>query len=674
MFKLLINNRVYFTKKKISILEACKFVGIKIPRFCYHEALSIAGNCRMCLVEIDKALKPVASCASPIINGLAIKTTGPFILKARENVLEALLINHPLDCPICDQGGECDLQDQTNLYGSNFSRNFFNKRGVEDKYCGPLIKTIMTRCIHCTRCVRFGEELCGIKLIGTLNRGTNTEIGNYISKISFSEISANVVDLCPVGALTLSPSAFQIRPWEVKSIESIDLTDGLGSNIYINYKELDIIRILPKKNKNLNEFWISDKARFSSTAVFGKNNINKPKQLTTFDLNTIVFKNLLFYNQIIFLINNEINLEALSILQKLSFCSGGKIKIRTNLNIKKLSNLHFWGFKNKVNNLNNFKNSFCFFLSSNLNNECVLLNLRIRTKFLMHQLEIFSIGNFFQSNFPVSFVRLNTSEIINIFSSKSYVFSKFFFKKSSILFYGKSLFDRIDSSLINFFTEKFPIVCNYLIHTRCNSEGLNEFNLDSISSNNFKNSDLVYNFFLEDNLNLRKNINNNNNTFYSFNYDLIKTIGSNVTAVSSSLNSGGTYLNLEQRPQKNINFDTIANSSFQSFYFFLRAFLETIQTTVILSKSVKKKSKIILRESLFSVFNEIFIFSDLFQSNSSSLICLNTSDLYYHYFYTTYPLKPVIEDFYRTNTVSKHSLPLIKCSQELRKSETNFFN
>jgi NADH dehydrogenase/NADH:ubiquinone oxidoreductase subunit G len=209
-----INNKIFFVKKNISILEACKFVGILIPRFCYQESLSIAGNCRMCLVEIEPNvnLKPVSACTLPIVEDSHILTETPFVKKARENVLETLLLNHPLDCPICDQGGECDLQDQTLLYGIKSSRYSIVKRSVEDKNMGSFIKTIMTRCIHCTRCVRFSEEIAGMKFLGTLNRGSHTEIGTYVTKIFESNISGNVIDLCPVGALTSKVYAFKARP------------------------------------------------------------------------------------------------------------------------------------------------------------------------------------------------------------------------------------------------------------------------------------------------------------------------------------------------------------------------------------------------------------------------------------------------------------------------------
>jgi NADH dehydrogenase (ubiquinone) Fe-S protein 1 len=214
MIKIEINNIEFWVDSNISVLEACKYVGITVPRFCYHETLSVAGNCRMCLVEIGNSPKPVASCAFPVSNNIKILVDTPLVKKARENVIETLLLNHPLDCPICDQAGECDLQDQTKTFGGDFTRYVYNKRGVEDKNCGVLIKTIMTRCIHCTRCVRFGSEIAGVDILGTLNRGGSTEIGNYVSTDFNSEISGNVIDLCPVGALTSKPYAFKARPWE----------------------------------------------------------------------------------------------------------------------------------------------------------------------------------------------------------------------------------------------------------------------------------------------------------------------------------------------------------------------------------------------------------------------------------------------------------------------------
>ncbi|KAL6219437.1 hypothetical protein ACLB2K_007196 [Fragaria x ananassa] len=248
--------------KGMSVLQACEVAGVDIPRFCYHSRLSIAGNCRMCLVEVEKSPKPVASCAMPAMPGMKIKTDTPIAKKAREGVMEFLLMNHPLDCPICDQGGECDLQDQSMAFGSDRGRFTEMKRSVVDKNLGPLVKTVMTRCIQCTRCVRFATEVAGVQDLGMLGRGSGEEIGTYVEKLMTSELSGNVIDICPVGALTSKPFAFKARNWELKGTETIDVTDAVGSNIRIDSRGPEVMRIVPRLNEDINEEWISDKTRF----------------------------------------------------------------------------------------------------------------------------------------------------------------------------------------------------------------------------------------------------------------------------------------------------------------------------------------------------------------------------------------------------------------------------
>uniref|UniRef100_A0A7N1A852 NADH dehydrogenase subunit 11 n=1 Tax=Kalanchoe fedtschenkoi TaxID=63787 RepID=A0A7N1A852_KALFE len=248
--------------KGMTVLQACELAGVDIPRFCYHSRLSIAGNCRMCLVEVEKSPKPVASCAMPALPGMKIKTDTPLAKKAREGVMEFLLMNHPLDCPICDQGGECDLQDQSMAFGSDRGRFTEMKRSVVDKNLGPLVKTVMTRCIQCTRCVRFATEVAGVQDLGMLGRGSGEEIGTYVEKLMTSELSGNVIDICPVGALTSKPFAFKARNWELKGTETIDVTDAVGSNIRIDSRGPEVMRILPRLNEDINEEWISDKTRF----------------------------------------------------------------------------------------------------------------------------------------------------------------------------------------------------------------------------------------------------------------------------------------------------------------------------------------------------------------------------------------------------------------------------
>jgi NADH dehydrogenase (ubiquinone) Fe-S protein 1 len=247
-----VNERPIVINSAITIIQACLLNNLDIPRFCFHEKLKIAGNCRMCLVEVVKSVKPIAACATQVADGMVIKTNSTMVKKAREGVLEFLLANHPLDCPVCDQGGECDLQDQTIVFGNDRGRFYEHKRSVEDKYCGPFIKTMMTRCIHCTRCVRFLVDIAGISNLGVLGRGNSMSIGTYLRTILDSELTGNIVDLCPVGALTSKPYAFNARPWDLTSVETIDIFDSLNVDIRVDIKNNTILRILPRFSKLVN--------------------------------------------------------------------------------------------------------------------------------------------------------------------------------------------------------------------------------------------------------------------------------------------------------------------------------------------------------------------------------------------------------------------------------------
>jgi NADH-quinone oxidoreductase subunit G len=259
-----------------TVLQACELAGKEIPRFCYHERLSIAGNCRMCLVEVAPGPpKPQASCALPAADGQAIRTDTAMVKKAREGVMEFLLINHPLDCPICDQGGECDLQDQAMAYGRPFTRYEENKRAIDDKYMGPVIKTSMTRCIQCTRCIRFSEEVAGVDEIGMLYRGEDSQITTYLERTVSSELAGNLADVCPVGALLQKPQLFEYRPWELRRVPAIDVMDAVGSNIRLDVRQRQVMRILPRINEDVNEEWISDKTRHHVDALV-RNRLDRP--------------------------------------------------------------------------------------------------------------------------------------------------------------------------------------------------------------------------------------------------------------------------------------------------------------------------------------------------------------------------------------------------------------
>src|SRR6201992_1761407 len=254
-----------------SVIQVCEANGIEIPRFCYHERLKIAGNCRMCLVEVSPGPpKPQASCALPVADNMVVKTNTPLVKKSREGVMEFLLINHPLDCPICDQGGECDLQDETMAYGRGHSRFKENKRAVTEKYMGPIVKTVMTRCIQCTRCVRFAEEVAGVEEIGAIGRGENMQITSYLESAVTSELSGNIVDLCPVGALTSKPYAFEARPWELRKTPGIDVMDAIGTNVRLDSRGRQVLRSLPRVNEDVNEEWASDKTRHAVDGLVRK--------------------------------------------------------------------------------------------------------------------------------------------------------------------------------------------------------------------------------------------------------------------------------------------------------------------------------------------------------------------------------------------------------------------
>ena len=296
---IIINDKQIFVEDwSMTVLQFCDYLNLSIPRFCYHDKLSIAGNCRMCMVEVKSSFKPIIACATSMLKKMTFHLNSLMVKQARENVIEFLLINHPLDCPICDQGSECDLQDQALIFGSDRGRFKEIKRSVNDLFLGPVIKTIMTRCIHCTRCVRFSDEIIGNSIMGTLGRGKMTEIGTYSDKYYIDELSGNVVDLCPVGALTSKSYAFKARAWELKSIESIDIFDSLSSNIRVDIKGNEIMRILPKRNDYINEEWITDKVRFSYESL-KKNRILYPMSRDSLKNPLVISSYQLFFSNLI---------------------------------------------------------------------------------------------------------------------------------------------------------------------------------------------------------------------------------------------------------------------------------------------------------------------------------------------------------------------------------------
>lgn len=652
MISLVINNQKVLVPRGSSILEACKQVGLDIPRFCYHENLSVAGNCRMCLVEIEKSPKPVAACAMPVANNMVVYTDTPLVKKARENVLETLLLNHPLDCPICDQGGECDLQDQTKIFGSDYSRMYYKKRSVVDKYCGPLIKTIMTRCIHCTRCVRFATEVAGIDTLGTLKRGTDTEIGAYIDRVFQTEISGNVIDLCPVGALTSKPYAFTARPWELRKYATIDPLDCTGSNIIVELKETEIVRVLPKYSSEINFEWITDKIRFSYDSL---------KQSR---INSTFFKQNQIFQKI------EI-LKALELVKPLLKKKNILIPVNSTIDNKTLSMLNFLSrFKNiKIRAYNNIKTSFfnpatfsdinkadaCFLIGTNLKIENPILQIRLRNQFLKGNFLIYNFGTPFKNTIPTNFISLTLNSFLKICTGKTIFQQIISYYKAPFFFLGKNFINRIDlnviTSMIYLINKKALFL---IIDNTPNLLSFSSFNFKQLNEKDFKWADIIIGFALDDAYLTRKIVANKQKFIIWANThgNSLAEKATLILPINTFLESNQSFVNAEGREQETnkvvvginnkISLANLVKLIFSSNYNFLNV---NLIKQIFSAPKLNKKRKM------------------------NDLIKLN----YNYIFLTKYPFKSNLEDFYLSNTFTKASSIMGQCSQINRKNSTNFF-
>ena len=432
MLKLKINDKDIEVEEGLTVLQACEQAGIEIPRFCYHEKLSIAGNCRMCLVEMEKSPKPIASCAMPASEGMNIKTNTALVEKARKGVMEFLLANHPLDCPVCDQGGECDLQDQSMYYGIDKSRYKENKRFVPEKYMGPLIKTQMTRCIHCTRCIRFATEVAGVPELGAIGRGEDMQITTYLEKSMESELSANVIDLCPVGALTSKPYVFEARPWELKKTETIDVMDAVGSNIRVDTYGWEVKRVLPRINEDINEEWISDKTRYACDGLKNQRldtpyirEGSKFKKTTWTHAFEAVVKKINETNpeNIAGFTGDLTNMETLYIAKEFfdKTLKSKNIECRVDNEYVNTDTRSNYIFNSKINGIE--ESDLILLVGTNPRLEATILNSRIRKNYLKNKTEIFSIGSIGDQTYPYKILE-NSTQIIKDICENNHEVSK----------------------------------------------------------------------------------------------------------------------------------------------------------------------------------------------------------------------------------------------------------
>tara|TARA_B100002052_G_scaffold232213_1_gene215122 strand:- start:8445 stop:10472 length:2028 start_codon:yes stop_codon:yes gene_type:complete len=457
MLKVKVNDIDLEVEEGLTVLQACEQAGAEIPRFCYHEKLSIAGNCRMCLVEIEKSPKPVASCAMPVANGMNIKTNTKIVEKARKGVMEFLLANHPLDCPVCDQGGECDLQDQSMFYGVDKSRYKENKRHVPEKYMGPLIKTQMTRCIHCTRCIRFATEVAGVPELGAIGRGEDMQITTYLEKSMESELSANVIDLCPVGALTSKPYVFEARPWELKKTETIDVMDAIGSNIRVDTLGWEVKRILPRVNEDINGEWISDKTRYScdglknqrldSPYIKEKNKLIKVswedayKKIVEKINNTSSDKIAGFIGD---LTNMETSFAAKEFFNQTIKCSN--LESREDYYSMDINERNNYIFNSKLNGIED--SDLIVLVGTNPRFEATILNSRIRIAAIKNNCKIYSFGDLGNLTYDYEILENKTSKFKEIFEKTSSLTSIIENSKKPIFIFGQSFFKLKSSNFL----------------------------------------------------------------------------------------------------------------------------------------------------------------------------------------------------------------------------------
>lgn len=712
MINLIINNKPISVKPGTTVLQACEAANEEIPRFCYHDKLSVAGNCRMCLVEIEKSPKPVVSCAMPVMEGMRVYTNTPLAKKASETVLEYLLINHPLDCPICDQGGECDLQDQTLAYGSDRGRYFEFKRGVEDKECGPIIKTIMTRCIHCTRCVRFTEEISGTEELGVINRGQNAEIGTYINKFIKTELSGNLVDLCPVGALTSKPYAFSARSWELKKIESIDFLDAVCSNIVVNtrnsslpriknqtYHQTDeILRILPKQNDSLNEDWISDKTRYAfdglkkqriiDPAIFIENKqisvkwldiLNYFNYYTNINLKENLYKK--EAQKINALFGNLADLESLYFLfQFLNELGSSNIQYSNNLYRLNIDIPSFYKFNSTIKNIEN--SDLILLIGVNPRFEASMVNLRIRKQYMKHNIDIGLIGSPVDLTYSYKHLGTSTKTLIKI-AEGQHLFCKQLKKaKNPLIICGSEFLQRSDSeAIIN--------ITRFLaknLQSHLNDENNYNFLISSVGLLN--SCELGIKPGIRSDLNLLNKKNYLIDLLYLMNLDTIDNnkwisfkdpkVRTKVFVQDSHLNDqiikyadfllpaktayekNAFFSNIEGRIQKSHKVTSSFQNSRDSASIF-QAIAKTLDLTKINNHNFSKQS--LLKDNPFiknlNTISSNFDFNYLNIKESKNKINISK-------------FLPLINNFYMTDNISKNSQLMSECSLFLKDTRINY--
>ncbi len=651
-----------------SVLQACELAGKEIPRFCYHERLSIAGNCRMCLVEMEKSPKPIASCAMPVAEGQVIYTNSDMVKKAREGVMEFLLINHPLDCPICDQGGECDLQDQSVQYGGRSSRYELNKRSVKEKYMGPLIKTQMNRCIHCTRCIRFAEEIAGVPDLGAINRGENMEITTFLEKTLDSELSANVIDLCPVGALTSKPYAFEARPWELTKTESIDVMDAVGSNIRIDTKGWEVKRVLPRVNDDINEEWISDKTRYACDGLLN-NRIDQPYIKKNGKLVSATWDEAFHKIKQEFaktvriggLIGELVDLETIFALKNflITFAGSPSIDFRQTDFFINPSHPSNYLFNTSIANIDNA--DLILLVGANPRLEATIINARIRKNFVKNNINIYSIGDPGDQTYKINILGDNLKILNEIENDKSIFSEKIKLSKNPIIIIGESVLNAKQGSYVLESTKRILKKFNALsglniLHQKASSVGalmLQAFNLNEDVTKN----EILY-LIGADEIEIDKK---DKFIIYQGSHASKNTkIADVVLPGAAYTEKDGLYVNLEGRVQSAFKASFPPGEAKEDWKI-LRALSEA------LGKPLKFNTLDQLRNKMFESYPQLSTIDQLPRNDLNKLSISNTLDIL--------DSKVIFNsiDYYQSNEIARSSKTMLNCKlskNELSKTGT----
>ncbi|MAR78867.1 MAG: NADH-quinone oxidoreductase subunit G [Rhodospirillaceae bacterium] len=685
MPKIKINEQEVDVENGLTILQACESIGIEIPRFCYHEKLSIAGNCRMCLVEMEKSPKPIASCAMPVSDGMVIFTNSPMVKKARNGVMEFLLINHPLDCPICDQGGECDLQDQAMSYGRDSNRYIENKRAVNDKDLGPLIKTVMTRCIHCTRCVRFAQDVAGVSELGATGRGEEMEIDTFVEKTISSELSGNIIDLCPVGALTSKPYAFEARSWELQKTETIDIHDALGSNIRVDTRGREVKRVLPRINEDINEEWISDKTRFAFDGL-GCKRLDRPwlkkdNKLVEVEwpeaFNAISEKiQSTEPNKIAAIVGDLADCESIFSLKKLFNNIGSPhIDCRQDGSLVDSSVRGSYIFNSEITGID--RADFILLIGSDPRWEAPVLNSRIRKRYLTGMLDIAHLGTLPSREngltYPYTNLGSEPNVLDDIASGNHEIIEKIKSAKFPMIIIGNSAVCRSDSLAILHKTREIAEKYNFIREDWNGFNFLNSvasrvgaldlgfvpgdggYDFNSIITNSANgNLDMVY-LLAADEFDVEK-LSNSFIIYQGHHGDIGARNADVILPGAAYTEKNATYVNLEGRVQRTSK-ATFPPNDAREDWTIIRALSAVIKFPIPFDNIVELRQ---LMEKEYPVFSNI----DLFQSQEWKPFGISGS-------INDTPLELSIRDFYMTNPITRASQTMSLCRSEFIKRINN---